>query len=122
MSAPRREDQPDGSVKITFASPILDVDQPKTHLMLRPPSVAEFWEIGDPRHFVYSADGLGTPFTDRPTLAVWIKRLITGHDVDLIGMERDLALAMVIEGAVLDFFMNARMSLNRASAPSPNAG
>jgi hypothetical protein len=118
--APRREDQPDGSVKIIFAAPILDIDQPKKHLTLRPPTIAEFWEIGDPRHFVYSADGLGTPFTDRPTLKAWIGNLIEGHDPDIIGAQSDLALAMLIEGAVLDFFSNARTSLKTASAPLQN--
>lgn len=122
LPLPRREDQPDGSVKILFAAPILDIGEPKKFVTFRPPTVAEFWEIGDPRHFVYSADGIGTPYTDRPTLLTWIRRLITGHDADLIGREGDLALAMLIEGAVLDFFTKARMSLRAASVTSPTEG
>jgi len=117
-TAPRREDQPDGSVKIIFAAPIMFHDEAKGHLTLRPPRTGEVWEIGDPRSYIYSDDGLGTPYVDRPRLVQWIKRLIVGHDVDLIGASTDLALGLLIEQAVLDFFLKARMSLKPESAPS----
>lgn len=117
--APRREDQPDGSVRIFFAAPISDQGQAKGHLVLRQPTAGEVWELGDPRGFIYNDQGLGTPYVDRPLLLQWIRKLIVDHDSDVVARERDPALGMLIEEAVLDFFKNARMRLKPVSAPSP---
>lgn len=118
LPLPRREDQPDGSVKILFAAPILDIGEAKRHLTLRPPQAGEIWDIGDPRSFIYNDDGLGTPYVDRVRLRTWIGRLIEGHDVDIIGAQGDAALGLLIEEAVLDFFGKARKQLKPASALS----
>lgn len=118
LPLPRREDQPDGSVKILFAAPILDIDESKRHLTLRPPQAGEIWDIGDPRSFIYNDDGLGTPYVDRVRLRMWIGRLMVGHDVDIIGAQGDAALGLLIEEVVLDFFGKARKQLKPASAPS----
>lgn len=117
--APRREDLPDGSVRIHFAAPIVAIGGvAASSLLLRPPTAGEIWEIGDPRGFIYNDAGLGTPYVDRPLLLQWIRKLVTEHDPDIIARERDAALGMLIEEAVLDFFKNARMRLKPASAPS----
>lgn len=115
----RREDLPDGKVKITLAAPILDIDKPKRHLTLRPPTAGEIWEIGDPRSYIYNAEGLGTPYVDRGRLVNWIGRLMLDHDADIIGTMGNAALGLMIEEAVLDFFSNARKQSSNASAPSP---
>lgn len=114
----RREDQPDGSAKIWFAAPILDIDKPKRFLILRQPRAGEIWDLGDPRSYIYNADGLGTPYVDRERLKKWIDRLMTEHDADVIGVMGDAALGMLIEETVLDFFTNARTQSKTASAPS----
>lgn len=119
--APRREDQPDGSVKIIFAAPILDLDQPKKHLTLRPPTIREIWEIGDPLTYVFSDSGAVISTIDRPSLRAWASRLIEGHDADLIGEQRDVALGLLIEEAILGFFQSARRRLKPPSAGSSEA-
>ncbi|PZR94172.1 MAG: hypothetical protein DI537_08770 [Stutzerimonas stutzeri] len=121
VPAPRREDQPDGSVKIIFAAPILDIDQPKKHLTLRPPTIRELWEIGDPLTYVFSEAGAVISTIDRPSLRAWASRLIEGHDADLIGEQRDVALGLLIEEAILGFFQSARRRLKPQSAPSSEA-
>lgn len=117
--APRREDLPDGSVRIWFSSPIFLHAEPKGFLTLRPPQVGERWEHGEPNAYVFNAEGLGTPYTDRPCLRGWIERLIVDHDIDIIGRSSDLALGLLIEEAVLGFFTNARKRLRTESARSP---
>lgn len=126
LPLPRREDQPDGSVKILFATPILDIGEPKKELTLRAPQAGEIWDIGDPRSFIYNDDGLGTPYVDRVRLRTWIGRLMVGHDVDIIGLQGDAALGLLIEEAVLDFFWESaeaietciRALADRGIAPS----
>jgi hypothetical protein len=117
--APRREDLPDGSVRIVFAAPILYHTEPKGFVDLRPPTAGEVWEMGDPRQFIFNDAGLGTPYTDRALLRQWIGKLMVGHDADMIARERDAALGILIEEAVLDFFAKARRRSKAASAPSP---
>lgn len=117
-AAPRREDQPDGSVRIVFAAPILFHAEPRSSLLLRQPTVGEVWELGDPRGIVYNEEGLGVPFTDREKMILWVKKLIVDHDFDFVARDRDLALAILIEEAVLDFFTKARTRLKPPSARS----
>ncbi|MET3892782.1 hypothetical protein ABIE41_003858 [Bosea sp. OAE506] len=119
MSAPRREDLPDGTVRIWFATPILLHAEPKGFVDLRPPTAGEVWELGDPRAYIFNDAGLGTPYVDRPLLRQWIPRLMVGHDADILGRERDAGLGLLIEEAVLDFFANARKRSKPASEPSP---
>lgn len=119
-ATPRREDLPDGTVRIWFAAPIVDMGQAKGSLLLRKPTAAERWELGDPRGFIYNEEGLGAPFVDRPMLNQWLRKLVTEIDFDVLGREPDLALSILIEEAVLDFFMNARRRLKPLSAPSPD--
>lgn len=114
--APRREDLPDGSVRIWFAAPILFHTEPKSFLDLRPPTAGEVWELGDPLSHVYG-DGAVTPYVDRGLLLRWLGKLIVGHDVDIVGRERDAGLGLMIEEAVLDFFATARKRSRAASAP-----
>lgn len=118
MSAPRREDQPDGSVRIVFAAPILYHDEAKAHLTLRQPTIREVWELGDPVTWVFSEAGAVVSTVDRPSLRAWAGRLIEGHDPDLIGAQRDVALALLIEDVIVDFFRSARRRLKPPSAPS----
>lgn len=115
-TAPRREDLPDGSVRIWFAAPILHHADPKGSLLLRQPSVGELWEIGDPVTWVFDAENRGTPIVERDILLLWIKKLISEHDHDVIARDRDLALGMLIEETVLGFFRNARTALRPKSA------
>lgn len=117
--APRREDLPDGSVRIWFAAPILFHTEPKSFLDLRPPTAGEVWELGDPRQFIFNDTGLGAPYTDRPLLRQWIGRLMVGHDADIVARDRDAALGILIEEATLDFFAKARKRSRPASEPSP---
>jgi len=114
----RREDLPDGTVRIWFSAPILYHTEPKGFVDLRPPTAGERWDLGEPLSFIYNGEGLGTPYVDRPVLKQWIGLLMVGHDIDMLGRERDLALAQLIEEAVLDFFANARRRSRLASAPS----
>lgn len=115
---PRREDLPDGKVKITFATPIMLFEEAKRSVTLRPPTAGEIWEIGDPRSYIYNAEGLGTPYVDRARFKGWLSKLMVDHDADIIGFAGDAALGMLIEDVVLDFFQNARRRSSNASAPS----
>jgi len=117
--SPRREDRPDGSVRIWFATPILFHADPKAYVDLRPPTAGDVWDLGDPRGFLFNDAGLGTPYVDRSLLRQWIPRLMVDHDADIVSRERDAALGLLIEEAVLDFFAKARTRLKPASAPSP---
>lgn len=116
--APRREDQPDGSVRIWFAAPILFHAEPKGFLTLREPLALEAWQMGDPVSFIYDERGYGTPYVDRDRLVTWLQKLIVDHDADIIGRERDLALAMLMEETVIGFFRQARTRLRPPSAAS----
>lgn len=118
MNAPRREDQPDGSVKIIFAAPILDHDEPKNSLSLRPPRAGEIWDIGDPVTWVFGDGGAVVQTVDRPTLRAWVGRLIEGHEPDLVAVKGDIALGLLIEEVIVDFFRNARTRLKPPSAHS----
>lgn len=118
IATPRREDLPDGSVRIVFAAPILHFTDPKGAVTLRQPTVAELLEIGDPRAYLFNDAGQGMPYVDREKLVQWIGRLMVDHDPDMIGRERDVALGMLIEEAILGFFLSARKRLTTASAPS----
>lgn len=117
--SPRREDLPDGSVRIVFAAPIVLHGEAKGFVDLRPPTAGEVWDLGDPRAFIYNEAGLGTPYTDRTLLRQWIAKLMVGHDADIIARERDAALGLLIEEAVLDFFARARRRSKAESAPLP---
>lgn len=115
---PKREELPDGKVRIAFAAPIMLFEEVKRSLTLRPPTAGEIWEIGDPRSYIYNEAGLGTPYVDRERLKAWIGKLMVDHDRDLIGMQGDAALGLMIEEAVLDFFSKARKRSRSGSAPS----
>ena len=115
----RREDLPNGAVRIHFAAPILDFDQPKGFVDIRPPTVGEYLDTGDPLTWVFGPDGGGMPVSDRTVLRRWASTLVSGHSLDVLARESSLALAMAIEEAILGFFKTARMQLNAASAPLP---
>lgn len=119
--APRREDLADGSVRIHFAAPILFHDEPRRFVTLRPPTVREVIEIGDPVTWVYSADGGATSVVERPILLRLVMALIVDHDFDFLAGSRDIALGLLLEEVVLGFFRNARTRLRAASAPSSGA-
>lgn len=118
LPLPRRENQPDGSVKILFASPILDVGEPKMQLTLRRPRCGEIWDIGDPVTWVFSDAGAVISTVDRPALRAWVGRLIEGHDPDIIALHGDIDLGLLIEEVIVDFFRSARRRLKPPSAPS----
>lgn len=118
--APRREAQPDGSVRVYFSTPILHFAEPKGFVTLRPPKAGEIWDHGDPLEFVVQ-DGASTPYVDRPVLKRWIALLMTDHDADMIGRDASTALGLLIEDVVLGFFLSARTSLIVPPAPSPIA-
>lgn len=119
-AAPRREDLPDGSVRIIFAAPILFHAEPKGHCHFRPPTVGELIDLGDPRSLVVGGDNMATEYIDRTILRQWAAKLIEGHDFDFIARERDLRLGVLIERALLGFFENARTWLKAGSALSHN--
>lgn len=114
---PRREDQPDGSVKIVFAAPILYHAEARGHLTLRRPQAGEVWDLGDPVTWFVSDSGLAVRQIERPALREWVKRLIVDHDADVIAMLGDVALGLLIEDAVVDFFQSARTLLRQPPAP-----
>lgn len=118
LASPRREDQPDGSVKITFAAPILFHAEPKSYLTLRRPFAGEIWDIGDPVTWVFSDSGAVVSTVDRPALRAWVYRLMEGHDPDIIGKLGDIDLGLLIEDVIVDFFRSARRRLKPPSAPS----
>lgn len=120
-ATPRREDLPDGSVRVIFAKPILHFADPKGAVTFRQPTVSELWELGDPRSYLFDDAGHGLPYVDREKLQQWIARLIVDHDADIIGREPDVALGMLIEEVVLGFFTSARKRLMAVSAPSSAA-
>lgn len=115
----RREDLPTGAVRIHFDAPILLIDEPKGFVDIRPPTVGEYLDIGDPLTWVFGPDGGGMPVSDRLVLRRWAGTLVSGHSLDVLARESSLALAMAIEEAILGFFKTARMQLNAASAPLP---
>jgi hypothetical protein len=117
--APRREPQPDGSVRIYFAAPILHHAEPRGFVTLREPMALEGWQIGDPVSYIYDDRGYGTPYVDRERLLQWIRLLIVDHDADILGRERDLSLSFLIEETVLGFFREARTRSRPPSANSP---
>lgn len=117
ITAPRREDMPDGSVRIWFAAPILLHAEPKGFLTLRQPTVFDIIEIGDPVTWIFDAESNGVKVVERDKLKIWFSRLIDGHDADIVGRERDAALGVLIEDALLGFFPNARTRLKAVSAP-----
>lgn len=119
--APRREDLPDGQVRVFFSTPIVHFGEAKGSVTLRQPNVSEIWEIGDPRSYIFNDAGLSTGYTDREKLRQWVGRLMVDHDADIIGREPDTALGMLIEEVVLGFFTSARKRLMNASAPSSQA-
>ncbi|MBX9911457.1 MAG: hypothetical protein K2Z25_22475 [Beijerinckiaceae bacterium] len=119
VSTPRRETQPDGSVRIWFAAPILHHAEPKGFVTLREPMALESWQIGDPVSYIYDDRGYGTPYVDRERLLQWIRLLIVDHDADILGRERDLALSFLIEETVLGFFRQGRTRLRPPSEGSP---
>ena len=120
QTIPRRETQPDGSVRVHFGKPILFHADVKSFATIRPPRVGEIWEFGDPIEYVVQ-DGAATPYVDRKALVRWIHALMTDHDADIIGRDGDSALGLLIEDVVLGFFTSARMRLTQASAPLPSA-
>lgn len=117
MSAPRREDLPDGSVRIHFAAPILLHAEPKGSLLLRQPAVMDVLELGDPVTWVWDAANNSTRVVERDKLKLWFARLIREHDADIVGREPDTALGLLIEDVLLGFFPSARRRLKPASAP-----
>ena len=121
LLAPRRDDLPDGQVRVVFAAPIIHFGEAKGALTMRPPTVSEIWEIGDPRSYIFNDAGHGVPYVDRDRLRQWIGRLMVDHDADVIGRERDPALGLLIEEIVLGFFTTARKRLASGSAPSSQA-
>jgi hypothetical protein len=121
MSAPRREDQPDGSVRVVFAQPILEHGEPKGSVTFRPPTVGEVLDLGDPATWVIGESGQAVSIVERPLLRQWAGRLAKGCDIDLIAREPDPALGLLIEEVILGFFQSARRRLKPASAPSSPA-
>lgn len=117
---PRLEKRGDG-VRVHFDAPILDQDVARLHVDLRAPTAGAFLELGDPLTWVVGPDGAGTRIVDRALLGVWASRLTVEGDMVLILRGGDLALGMLIEQAVMDFFTSARIALAAASAPSPSA-
>ena len=117
LSGLRREDMPDGSVRIWFDKPILEHTDPKGFLTLRRPTVMEALDIGDPVTWV--SDGSKALRTvDRALLIQWFRALAVGHDADIVGREPDLALGLLIEETILDFFPKARKRLQPEPAPA----
>ncbi len=117
---PRREAQPDGSVRVLFSAPILEHGEPKGFVTMRPPRAGEIWDFGDPLEFVVQ-DGASTPYVDRKTLRRWITLLMVDHDAEVIARENSTALGLLIEDVVLGFFLTARISLTATPAPLPTA-
>ena len=125
-SGHRLERLPDGTARVHFASAILEhADQPRRHVDFRPYTISERLEIGDPVEALPAAtsgawhDATGIRIIDRPRLMLWYRRLMVGHDPDMLGRVHDGALAELVEEAILGFFMSARTRSKPASAPSP---
>lgn len=124
MSAPatasghRLERLADGTARVHFAQPILEhADQLRRHVDFRPYTIIERLEIGDPVEWLVS-DETGMRIVDRARLMLWYRKLMVGHDPDMLGRVADGALAELIEEAILGFFSIARTGSKPASAPS----
>lgn len=117
MSLLRRETLESGAVRVHFAAPIFDQADPKRWCTLRPPTIGEYLDHGDPLTVVVDGAGGGVPVVDRVLLRRWMDRLIEDHDAELICRAPDLALAMLIEEVILGFFTEAR---RRLRPPSPD--
>jgi hypothetical protein len=113
--APRREDLPDGRVRIHFTGPILHFTETKTSVTLRLPTVGEVLDRGDPLTFVVD-DQASMPVVDRPAMREWFKALVVDHDADILLMQADTALGLLVEDVILGFFRSARRRLNPPSA------
>lgn len=117
-SGHRLEHLPDGTARIHFAAPILEhADQPRRHVDFRPYTIMERLEIGDPLQWVYASQST-VPFVDKDILKAWFRKLMIGHDPDILGRVSDPALAEMIEAALLGFFQTARIRSRPESAPS----
>lgn len=106
---PRRETLGDGSVRIHFGSraiPLAD-GTPRDYATLRPPRIGELIDHPDPVRWMF-ADGVATKDIDRAALRGWMARLITDHDLDIIGAVSAPAIGLEMIEAVADFFPKAR--------------
>lgn len=116
---PRRETLPDGTERIHFDAPILEVDHPRRHVDFRPPMVIEVLRFGDPATAVFGPDGTVMATVDRDLLLHWVRTLMVGHDLDILGRERGVELGRMIEAVILDFFRKTPASFVDESARSP---
>lgn len=105
-----REELPDGSVRLTFAEPILDGAEPKRSLVVRRPTIGEQMRLGDPLTWVID-DKASMPIVNRQLVEEYARMLITGHDWDFIARATNMPLALAIEDAILGFFRSARITL-----------
>lgn len=106
----RREDLPDGSVRIYLDVPIADMAEPKTTFVIRRPTIGEQMRLGDPLTWVVD-DKASMPIIARDLVEHYARLLITGHDADVIFRTTNMRLGVMIEEIILGFFRNARMSL-----------
>ncbi len=105
----RRETLADGSIRVYFGLRTIPLSDgtPRAYATLRPPTIGEIIDGADPVRWIFG-DGIATREIDRAALRGWIARLITDHDLDIIGVVSDPAIAEQMIGAVTDFFPKAR--------------
>lgn len=116
---PRRETLPDGTERIHFDAPILEIDTPRRHVDFRPPRVIEVLRFGDPATAVFGPDGTVMATIDRDLLMHWARTLMVGHDLDILGRECGVELGRMIEAVILGFFQKTPASSGGESVPSP---
>lgn len=112
MSEPflTREELPDGTIRLSFAEPILDGAEPRRSLVVRRPSIGEQMRLGDPLTWVVD-EKASMPIVNRALVEEYCRILITGHDWDFVSRATNMPLAIAIEEAILGFFRNARITL-----------
>lgn len=101
---------------ITLAEPVLWHDQHLREIALRPPTFAEYMELGEPYAEGYARSGIYFRNVDYPTVREYAQRLMVDQDkvhaLSLLG----LADSRKVRDAILDFFREPE-----ASEPSPTA-
>jgi hypothetical protein len=109
-AAIQREELPDGSVRLTFAEPILDGAEPKRALVVRRPTIGEQMRLRDPLTWIVD-DKASMPVINSEIVEGYCRILIVGHDWDFISRATNMPLGLAIEDVILGFFRNARTSL-----------
>lgn len=105
----KKEELPDGSVRLSFDAPILWGTEPKKDFVIRRPTIGEQMRLRDPLTWVLDGQA-SMPIINGDIVESYCRILIVGHDWEFLSRETNMALGMAIEETILGFFRNARTS------------